>query len=323
MNNLIFTTHTIYCRNSKIFTVLIWITFGAIVGWYIGSSYEDSYMAKIDPRYNNFIFIGGHESTGTGLMRILLDVHPSVRCGPEPVVTTSLLRLKMLSEYNMYQLEAAGIYTHVFNRAIAAFISEIIINMGESAERLCHKQPFSFYYLKYLYEIFPRSKFIHMTRDGRAAVASTIRRQVNPLYVSSKPEKAFGYWENLTTIILDECRRIGSSRCITVRYEDLILNTKYEIQRVLNFLDLTWDPIVLKHETVIDKISQLSPYEASSKQVVNKIHRNSLLSWLENNDTILPKQLIETIHLKSKMLHQLGYAQIGFPPNYSLLKPIE
>ncbi|CAH8868017.1 unnamed protein product [Trichobilharzia szidati] len=256
-------------------------------------------------------------------MRILLDVHPSVRCGPEPVVTTSLLRLKMLSEYNMFQLEAAGIYTHVFNRAIAAFISEIVINMGESADRLCHKQPFSFYYLKYLYEIFPRSKFIHMTRDGRAAVASTIRRQVNPLYVSSKPEKAFGYWENLTTIILDECRRIGSSRCITVRYEDLILNTKYEIQRVLNFLDLPWDPIVLKHETVIDKISQLSPYEASSKQVVNKIHRNSLLSWLENNDTILPKQLIETIHLKSKMLHQLGYAQIGFPPNYSLLKPIE
>ncbi|CAH8493312.1 unnamed protein product [Heterobilharzia americana] len=222
----------------------------------------------------------------------------------------------------MYQLEAAGIYSTVFNRAIAAFISEIIINMGQSAEHLCHKQPFSFYYLKYLHEIFPKAKFIHMTRDGRAAIASSIRRKVNPLYIPNKPYKAFTYWEDLTTIILKECIKIGSSQCITVRYEDLILNTQNEVQRVLSFLGLPWDPVVLKHETVIKKVSNLSPYEASSKQVINKIHENSLLSWA-NNDSILPRQLVETIHLNSKLLHKLGYAQLGFPPNYSLLKPIE
>ncbi|RTG83789.1 protein-tyrosine sulfotransferase, partial [Schistosoma bovis] len=95
-------------------------------------------------------------------MRILLDVHPLIRCGPEPIITTSLLQLKRMYERNPKQLYAAGIYPNVYNRAIAAYFSEIIINMGQSAKYLCHKQPFTFYYLNYLNEIFINAKFIHM-----------------------------------------------------------------------------------------------------------------------------------------------------------------
>ncbi|CAH8287307.1 unnamed protein product [Schistosoma turkestanicum] len=254
-------------------------------------------------------------------MRILLDVHPLIRCGPEPVVTTSILRFKKFYEHMPKQLYAAGIYPHVYNRAIAAFFNEILINMGPPAKRLCHKQPFSFYYLNYLNEIFPNAKFIHMIRDGRAVIASSIKRSINPLYVSDKPYLAFNYWEGITKKMHEDCLKIGSTHCLTVRYEDLILNTEKETKKIFKFLDLPWDPIILKHETVINKISNLSPYEASSKQVINKIYQNSLLSWT-TNDSILPRELIEKIHLQSELLKRLGYTQLGFPPNYSLLKPL-
>ncbi|CAH8502221.1 unnamed protein product [Schistosoma rodhaini] len=270
-----FNTKSIYCRNIKKFNgIIIIFLFGIIIGRWI-SQPEDKFQRNNDPRKNNFIFIGGHESSGTGLMRILLDVHPSIRCGPEPIITTSLLRFKKMYEHNPKQLNAAGIYPNVFNRAIASYFSEIIINMGQSAERLCHKQPFTFYYLNYLSEIFVNAKFIHMVRDGRAVIASSIKRAVNPLYVSDKPYLAFQYWEGITKKMLEDCIQIGSSRCLTIRYEDLILNTLGETKKIFN------------------------------------------------NKSILPRQFIEKIHLESKLLHRLGYAQLSFPPNYSLLKPLQ
>ncbi|CAI2725911.1 unnamed protein product [Schistosoma spindalis] len=318
-----FNTKPICNRNiKKINRIIIIFLFGLIIGWWSNNQSEDKFQRNNDPRKNYFIFIGGHESSGTGLMRILLDVHPLIRCGPEPIITTSLLQLKKLYERNSKQLYAAGIYPNVYNRAIAAYISEIIINMGQSAKYLCHKQPFSFYYLNYLNEIFINAKFIHMIRDGRAVIASSIKRAINPMYVSDKPYLAFEYWEVITKKMLEDCIRIGSSRCLTIRYEDLILNTLEETKKVFRFLNLPWDPIILKHETVIHKISSLSPYEASSKQVINKIYRNSLLSWSDNK-SILPRELIEKVHLQSKLLHRLGYSQLGFPPNYSLLKPFQ
>uniref|UniRef100_A0A095B0X5 Protein-tyrosine sulfotransferase n=1 Tax=Schistosoma haematobium TaxID=6185 RepID=A0A095B0X5_SCHHA len=276
-------------------------------------------------------------------MRILLDVHPLIRCGPEPIITTSLLQLKRMYERNPKQLYAAGIYPNVYNRAIAAYFSEIIINMGQSAKYLCHKQPFTFYYLNYLNEIFINAKFIHMrtgynrnsslelsnfhyyqnnNKNNNMMYEYLFKRAVNPIYVSDKPYLAFEYWEVITRKMLEDCIQIGPSRCLTIRYEDLILNTLEETKKVFRFLNLPWDPIILKHETVIHKISSLSPYEASSKQVINKINRNSLLSW-SYNKSILPRQLIEKVHLQSKLLHRLGYSQLGFPPNYSLLKPFE
>ncbi|CAH8473616.1 unnamed protein product [Schistosoma turkestanicum] len=148
-------------------------------------------------------------------MRILLDVHPLIRCGPEPVVTTSILRFKKFYEHMPKQLYAAGIYPHVYNRAIAAFFNEILINMGPPADRLCHKQPFSFYYLNYLNEIFPNAKFIHMIRDGRAVIASSIK---------------------ITKKMYEDCMRIGSTRCLTIRYEDLILNTMKETKKIFQYV---------------------------------------------------------------------------------------
>ncbi|XP_018649781.1 putative kunitz-type protease inhibitor [Schistosoma mansoni] len=110
----------------------------------------------------------------TGLMRILLDIHPSVRCGPEPVVTREILRYRRHLETMSDQLSQSGITDNVLDDASAAFIATVIQEMGPQAPRLCHKDPSSFIYLEELADLFPKAKFIHMIRDGRAAIASTI-----------------------------------------------------------------------------------------------------------------------------------------------------
>ncbi|KAA3671173.1 protein-tyrosine sulfotransferase, partial [Paragonimus westermani] len=65
------------------------------------------------------------------------------------------------------------------DQAVAAFILKTIEKRGSPAGYLCHKQPLTFVYLKYLARLFQRAKFIHMPRDGRAAVASSMEFELS------------------------------------------------------------------------------------------------------------------------------------------------
>ncbi|KAK4469385.1 hypothetical protein MN116_006942 [Schistosoma mekongi] len=259
------------------------------------------------------IFIGGHQSSGTSLLRILLDIHPMVRCGPEPIVTREILTFKKTTHGDW--LSQSGISNEVLDNAIAGFIVYILQNMGTPAERLCHKDPGTFLYLRYLGELFPNAKFINAVRDGRAAIVSTIVRSINPSYTSNDIPNALKQWEDITSHILDDCQYLGNNRCITVRYECLVIRPKQEIEKILNFLDLPWDDKLLNHEKFIHNISMLNKYEASSVQVVKPIHKESLDAWSKNT-SIIPKKLAETLHEKSKLLTKLGYASKTIPPNY-------
>ncbi|KAF8568285.1 hypothetical protein P879_10112 [Paragonimus westermani] len=108
-------------------------------------------------------------------MRVLLDAHPQIRCGAEPMITLDLLRARhSMSEHKRQRGIQAGVFPEAFDQAVAAFILKTIEKMGPPADYLCHKQPMTFVYLNYLAQLFPRAKFIHMLRDGRAAVASSI-----------------------------------------------------------------------------------------------------------------------------------------------------
>ncbi|OON21713.1 hypothetical protein X801_02384 [Opisthorchis viverrini] len=68
----------------------------------------------------------------------------------------------------------AGIYPEAYDQAVAAFILKVIEKMGPPAPYLCHKQPTTFLYAKYLGFLFPKAKFVHILRDGRAVVSSLI-----------------------------------------------------------------------------------------------------------------------------------------------------
>ncbi|KAH8861976.1 Protein-tyrosine sulfotransferase A [Schistosoma japonicum] len=255
-------------------------------------------------RDSPFIFIGGHQSTGTGLMRIILDIHPLVRCGPEPIVTREILRYRRHQDSMIDTLSKVGITYDVLDDATAAFIATVIQKMGPYAERLCHKDPSSYLYLEELADIFPKAKFIHMIRDGRAAIASTISRGIHPLYVPENVHTAIAIWERTTSQMLSDCENIGSVRCLTVRYE--------------YFLELPWDDKLLEHEKFVQNTSMLNKYEASSPQIVKSIYKKSLNAW-SDDESHFPMDFILFMNENSTLLKTLGYVTDEIPPNYENL----
>ena len=127
------------------------------------------------------IWVGGVPRSGTTLARAMLDAHPDIRCGEETRVIPRILGMHgsmMKSQLESQRLSEAKITKEVLNDALGAYMLSIIAKHGETAPRLCNKDPFTLRSMSKILEIFPNSKFILMVRDGRATTHSIISRKV-------------------------------------------------------------------------------------------------------------------------------------------------
>lgn len=53
--------------------------------------------------------------------------------------------------------------------------------------------------------------------------------------------------------MLKECEELGPDKCLKVKYEDLVLHPKPEMEKILKYLGLPWMDEVLHHEQYINK----------------------------------------------------------------------
>lgn len=203
------------------------------------------------------IFIGGLPRSGTTLARVMLDAHPSIRCGEETRVVPRILRTRMewtKTPRERARLAEAGLSDQVLNSAVAAFIRKIIEGHGEPADWLCNKDPFTMKHSVYLSKIFPRAKFILMVRDGRAVVNSIITRKVTVTgFDFNDPKKCLERWNAIIGSMYDQCLQVGPERCMPVYYEQLSLHPELWMHRIMEFLEIPWSDNVLHHQDFIGK----------------------------------------------------------------------
>ncbi|CRL02267.1 CLUMA_CG015339, isoform A [Clunio marinus] len=280
-----------------------------------------------DKDHNNYVyhrnmplvFIGGVPRSGTTLMRAMLDAHPEVRCGQETRVIPRILQLRshwMKSEKESMRLEEAGIHKEVLNSAIAQFCLEIIAKHGDPAPRLCNKDPLTLKMGSYVIELFPNAKFLFMVRDGRATVHSIISRKVTITgFDLTNYRQCMQKWNQAITTMHDQCQEIGKERCLMVHYEQLVLQPKKSMEKILEFLDIPWNDSVLHHEDFINKENgvALSKVERSSDQVIKPVNLEALTKWARQTLFLLTK----CSHFISVFLFSVtGYDPYANPPNY-------
>jgi protein-tyrosine sulfotransferase len=240
------------------------------------------------------IFVGGYGRSGTTLMRAILDVHPAISCGPETKVLNTFLGYltKYIGNRGVQKdLAEAGVEIRTIGEAASSFMyyilkyrnaNNISVVPGEYSnnQRLCAKDPDILHYMKYLHQIFPNAKFVHMIRDGRAAAHSfmiRVKEQMN----FRKFLSYYNSWSTYNKLIDTECAEMGSSYCITIRYEDLVTNAPLVLRRVVRFLNETWTDELLQHEKYFGSQIKVSKLEWSTLQIKNKIYNNSLIPiWI-------------------------------------------
>ena len=250
------------------------------------------------------IFIGGYPRSGTTLMRAILDVHPSVSCGPETKIIHPLLRIirNYKKEPHLGNFSSLGYENKSLDSATSLFIYHILENHIRNAERLCAKDPDILYYMEYLHQLFPKAKFVYMVRDARAVAYSMVNK-VEKVKTFAKMIAYIKTWNSLNTDFFFQCDNVGEKACMVVRYEDLILKTNETLRNVTQFLGVSWTDDFMRHNEFVGNKIAVSKSEWSSDQIKNPIYMSSINKWRTEIKDYDPSKISRMV----KMLKVFGY----------------
>ena len=249
------------------------------------------------------IFIGGYARSGTTLMRAILDVHPLVSCGPETKIIPEILQF--IKEYKLKkarELLNSGFDDFILDSATSFFIYYLMENHIRNTKRLCAKDPDILYHINLIHKLFPKAKFIHMVRDGRA-VAYSMMSQVEKENTFEIFKTYFGTWNSFNQESYSQCLSVGDQVCKVIKYEDLVLNTRDTVKSVAKFLNLTWTDKFLNHDKYVGNKIVLSKTEWSNDQIKLPIYKDSLSKW-EGKIQDYDHKYVKSI---GTMLNKFGY----------------
>ncbi|XP_033754438.1 protein-tyrosine sulfotransferase 1-like [Pecten maximus] len=271
------------------------------------------------------IFIGGMPGSGTTLLRVMMDVHPDIRCGEETRIIPYVLGMrwekweKSLKEKMI--LERAGVANDVIDAAMSSFILEIIKGSGDPAPRLCSKDPLAFKDADYLARIFPNSKLIMMVRDGRAVCHSLRTRQLTITgYNNSDVRNCLKRWSSGAELLNVQCQHVGPDRCKMIRYEEFVQYPEEWMRIILGFLNVPWNIAVLQHSVLVrnNKV-YFASIEKKTAQLQKPVNTAALAKWVDH----LPEDVRRDMANIAPSLNKFGYDPRANPPTYKYDKPAQ
>jgi len=231
----------------------------------------------------DFVFLGGAGRSGTTLLRAMLDAHPRVACGPELKLVPAICTLRDQWWQAMApDLQAAGLDEGHLDAALRAFVTTLLEGMVEDprAVRVAEKTPHNLLHMATLGRLYPRARFVHVVRDGRAVAASLVRQawidpaSGEPIWYCKDAGSGARYWAEVVRTVREQARAVPG-RYLEVRYEDLVHDPRPVMETLLAFLGEAWDEAVLSHQEGV----RVSERESSSAAVVEPIATAAVDRW--------------------------------------------
>lgn len=258
------------------------------------------------------IFIGGAGRSGTTLLRVILDSHSNIACGPELKVSTSIAAMwynfqtKFNSILKEYDINESDI-NKIFSDMILALLEKHRVKQNKN--RVAEKSPNNVMIFSHLHNMFPQSPMIHVIRDGRDVITSLLTMDWvdpngNPVPYTRDIKLAAKYWHDTVRTGLNYRNYSDSNResYFQLKYEDLVESPEETLQRLFHFIDEPWEEEVLSFHTKRRNLAN----ESSADQVNKKLYNSSIGRWkrdlsLEQIDIVKP--------IIGDLLIELNYAE--------------
>lgn len=259
--------------------------------------YDSAVLQFMDEYARNaqFIFVGGAARSGTTFLRHILNAHSRISCGHEmkliPVMCST--RRKWWGSMSG-QLQAAGMPQAHLDVAFRVFVAVyMLLSRVGDKPRIAEKTPHNVTEFGQLAAWFPRAKFVHVVRDGRAVVASLLKqRWVDLLAPEQKlvwycrtAANAALYWRQILEAADEHRDAIAPPNFHELRYEQLVRAPEHTLRRLFDFLNEPWEPHVLA----------ANPVDASAEQ-----------RW---RGDLTPAQLREIDKVAGARLRAMGYQE--------------
>lgn len=191
---------------------------------------------------NQPIFVVGCPRSGTTLVRLILDSHPRISCGPE---THFLPDLEGIVGRHWHRLSRFGMPREYWLDRIGRFFGDFQNDYARSRgkARWADKSPAYTPHLPFLLEVFPTAQIVHVVRDPRDVVASHHKR-----WGAAAALSAVGRWRTYVAAARAAGAAVGPGRYHEIRYEDLVADPEPALRALLAFLGEQWAPQVLRHD---------------------------------------------------------------------------
>lgn len=222
------------------------------------------------------VFVVGCPRSGTTLVRLIVDSHPSLAIPPEtrflvPVAgdarssdwTGREAAARLIAQPGFARLGlAAELYEHAVaelrppDTASAIRLLFSLYATVNNKARWGEKTPIQVFYLPMLSSLFPDAQFLHVIRDGREVAASLAEMDWGP---HSLLGAAF-IWRSAVQKARRDGAILGRSRYMEMKLEQIVANTEAAAKAFCDFIGEPFDPAMLAyHETAAERTSLLYP----------------------------------------------------------------
>ncbi len=233
------------------------------------------------------LFIVGVPRSGTTLLRIMLDSHPNLAVGPEcPWTASSYGNITSFKDlyYSLVEDKRGPVanFSGLSEDNVALIIGETfskILNsyaQAKGKKRWLEKTPDHITEIPFLIKLFPNSKYIHIIRDGRDVACSSYKEKDvwgknlnfgnNQRKIRNTGLNALRRWCCWITQFEKWQQEYKLDVC-QIRYEDLVKEPRYILEKVLDFIDEPWSEDVLNYG---QKKHDIPTWEAGSRDVSQK-----------------------------------------------------
>jgi len=211
-------------------------------------------------------------------------------------------------DFPLWQVNMADAYRKALalpedERSLARIINEVFFTYAAQAFPNAHmwgdQSPLHTLYLPYIKRVFPNASYLHLLRDGRDVVSSSLEH-----YGSDTLFEAVLRWKTSLKRIDRFQKTLAPEQYIEVRYENLVREPEPTLRRVCEFIGIDYSSLMLEYWNLPSTIEHR--YKAHHQNLAKPVFDSSIGKWRER----LTKQ--EQDYVMRNMaaeLQKLGYLE--------------
>lgn len=221
------------------------------------------------------VFVLGMPRSGTSLVEQILASHPQVH-GAGELTDIGRIVARMVAILDpktgfpgcIHKLTASTANT------LAEDYLAVIRSKSADAARVTDKMPHNFLCLGLIAILFPKARVIHCKRNPLDTCLSIYFQYFNDGHTYSHDLAHIGSHYRDYERLMAHWRKVLDIPMLEINYEDIVTNPDEMIRKLVDFVDLEWDPVCLRFYESARLVST-----ASYDQVRQPLHPKSIGRW--------------------------------------------
>ena len=234
-------------------------------------------------------FLVGHPRSGTTMTEQVLAAHPKVVTSDERQFIAPIKQQLGLREQPVATLEKLGL--DAARGARRQYWELVEADLGEPVgdRTFIDKLPLNLVDLGLINVLFPGATILVALRDPRDVCLSCFQQdfRINAAMMHyTSLDSTVAFYEKVMDLWLD-LRELTTLPCLEVRYEDTVTDLEPQARRILEALQLDWDPSLLSfHERARERAISTPSFAA----VTEKVHTRAIGRWRNYQKQFEPHQ---------------------------------